>query len=150
MAQAIGFTSAVKRKRWFCSCAVVIKVHNVKISNRPNGFGTNTRVETMAKSRAYDETLKQTLTDPEEAAEYLNAALEEGDPAALLLALKDVTNVHGGMAKVAEAANLNRESMYRMLSENGNPRISSLDALLHALGLRLAIAPDKSRPTSVA
>ncbi len=104
----------------------------------------------MAKSRAYDETLKQTLTDPEEAAEYLNAALEEGDPAALLLALKDVTNVHGGMAKVAEAANLNRESMYRMLSENGNPRISSLDALLHALGLRLAIAPDKSRPTSVA
>jgi len=44
----------------------------------------------MAKSRAYDETLKEALNDPEEAAEYLNAALEEDDPAVLLLALKDV------------------------------------------------------------
>ncbi len=104
----------------------------------------------MSKSRAYDETLKETLGDPEEAAEYLNAALEEGDPAVFLLALKDVANIHGGVAKVAQAAKLNRESMYRMLSENGNPTVNSLNALLHTLGLRLAITPDKSRPASAA
>lgn len=42
----------------------------------------------MAKSRSYDETLKESLSDPDEAAAYLNAALEEGDPAGFLLALK--------------------------------------------------------------
>lgn len=97
----------------------------------------------MAKSRAYDETLKTILRDPEEAAAYLNEALEEGDPGVFLLALKDVANVHGGIGKVAQAANLNRESLYRMLSENGNPTVNSLNALLHTLGLRLAITPDK-------
>ncbi|MHB8348580.1 MAG: addiction module antidote protein [Acidiferrobacterales bacterium] len=104
----------------------------------------------MAKSRHYDETLKETLSDPEEAAEYLNAALEEGDPALFLLALKDVANVHGGIARIAQAAKLNRESLYRMLSENGNPTVNSLNALLHTLGLRLAITTDRSRPASAA
>ncbi len=98
----------------------------------------------MAKSRTYEETLQETLIDPEEAAAYLNTALDEGDPAVFLLALKDVANIHGGIAKVAQAANLNRESMYRMLSENGNPTVNSLNALLHTLGLRLAITTDKS------
>ena len=102
----------------------------------------------MAKSRTYDETLKETLNDPEEAAAYLNAALEEGDPAVFLLALKDVANIHGGVARVAQAAKLNRENLYRMLSGNGNPTVNSLNALLHTLGLRLAITTDKSRPAS--
>lgn len=99
----------------------------------------------MAKSRPYEETLNEMLARPEDAAEYLNAALEDGDPAVFLLALKDVANVHGGIGRLAEAAELNRESMYRMLSEDGNPRVSSLNAVLHALGLRLSITPEKPR-----
>jgi len=71
--------------------------------------------------------------------------LEENDPAAFLLALKDVAEVHGGLAKVADTAELNRENLYRMLSESGNPRISSLNAILQAFGLRLSIAPEKPR-----
>ena len=102
----------------------------------------------MAKSRAYTETLKETLSDPEDAAAYLNAALEEDDPAAFLLALKDVADVHGGLTTLAQATELNRENMYRMLSGDGNPRISSLSALLHALGLRLSVTPAKSRRTA--
>ena len=97
----------------------------------------------MAKSRPYDETLKEALSDPEEAAAYLNVALEEGDPAVFLLALKDVARVHGGVAKIAKHAKLNRESLYRMLSENGNPTVNSLNALLRTLGLRLAIVKGK-------
>lgn len=99
----------------------------------------------MAKSRAYQETLNENLADPNFAAAYLTAAIEDADPSVFLLALKDVANVHGGMAKLAETAGLNRESLYRMLSEDGNPRISSLTAILHALGLKLSIAPEKSR-----
>lgn len=98
----------------------------------------------MSKTRSYQETLKETLEKSEDAAEYLNAALEEGDPAAFLLALKDVAEIHGGLAKVAEAADLNRENLYRMLSEDGNPRITSLSAVLHALGLRLSVTTEKT------
>jgi probable addiction module antidote protein len=98
----------------------------------------------MAKSRAYEQTLKETLTDTEQAAEYLNAALEEKDPAAFLMALRDVANARG-VSKLAAEAKLNRESLYRMLSEEGNPTVGSLTAVLRALGLRLSVKPGKSR-----
>ncbi|BFU90693.1 MAG: hypothetical protein NTAFB01_18800 [Nitrospira sp.] len=78
-----------------------------------------------------------------EAEEYLNAALEEGDPELFLLALRNVAEAQGGVAKQAEKTKLNRESLYRMLSERGNPEFRSLDALLHALGFRLAVAANR-------
>jgi probable addiction module antidote protein len=101
----------------------------------------------MTRSRAYKETLDVLLTDPREAAAYLNAALEEG-PDVFLLALRDVADIHGGIEQLAEVTDLNRENMYRMLSEDGNPRISSLSTILHALGLKLSITPEKSGPTA--
>jgi len=99
----------------------------------------------MAKSRAYEETLKELLVDPREAAEYLNAALEEGDPAAFLPALKDVANVHGDVGQARRAGQPEPRKHVRMLSEDGNPRIRSLNAVLHAQGLKLSIAPEKPR-----
>ena len=86
----------------------------------------------------YEEGLKVDLTDPEEAAAYLNAALEDGDQEVFLLALRDVTEARG-MAQTAREAGLNRESLYRMLSPAGNPQLSSLNALLHGVGLRLGV-----------
>jgi probable addiction module antidote protein len=47
------------------------------------------------------------------------------------------------LASLAEKTKLNRESLYRMLSERGNPEFRSLDALLHALGFRLAVAMNR-------
>ncbi len=96
-------------------------------------------------SKPYHPELIKELRDPREAAEYLNAALEDGDPEAFLLAVRNVAEAQGGVAQLAEAAKLNRESLYRMLSERGNPELRSLDALLHALGFRLAIAVEDSR-----
>jgi len=93
----------------------------------------------MARSRRYEEVLDEDLQDPAEAAGYLNACLEEGDAEVFLLALRDVARARGGIAKLAEVTQLNREHLYRMLSENGNPELRSLEALLDALGLRLAI-----------
>ncbi len=93
----------------------------------------------MARSRSYEADLREALKDPEEAAEYLTAALEGGDTEVFLLALRTVADARGGMGQLAKAASLNRESLYRMLSGQGNPRLRSLDALLHAMGLRLAV-----------
>jgi len=94
----------------------------------------------MPPSKPYHPELIKALRDPREAVEYLNAALEDGDPEVFLLALRDIAEAQGGVAEVAEAAKLNRENLYRMLSNRGNPELRSLDALLHALGFRLAIA----------
>jgi len=94
----------------------------------------------MERSRPYQDYLIEALADPLEAAGYLNAALEDGDKELFLLALRNVAEARlGGMSKLAAASGLNRESLYRMLSGKGNPELKSLDRLLHALGLKLAV-----------
>ena len=87
---------------------------------------------------SYEDGLKAALTDPQEAAAYLNAALEENDQEIFLLALRDLAEARG-FSQIAQEASLNRENLYRMLSASGNPQLSSLKALLHSLGLRLAV-----------
>ena len=69
---------------------------------------------------------------------YLNAALEDGDHAVLLEALRNVAQSRG-MSALAKAAGVSRESLYRSLSRRGNPKIETIIQLLRALGLRLAI-----------
>jgi|SRR3990172_12141640 len=95
----------------------------------------------MAKSKSYQNQLVESLKDPREAAEYLNAALEDGEPEVFLLALRDVVESYGGMSKLAESTSLNRENLYRMLSTKGNPEFFSLSTVLDAIGFRLAVEP---------
>lgn len=97
----------------------------------------------MTKSKSYQAELIESLRDPREAAEYLNAALEEDDPELFLLGLRNVADAQGGAAQLAEKTKLNRESLYKMLSVRGNPELRSLEALLQALGLRLAVTVSK-------
>lgn len=97
----------------------------------------------MKKSQAYQPDLIDSLRNAGEAEAYLNAALEEGDPELFLLALRNVAEAQGGVAQLAEKTKLNRESLYKMLSERGNPELRSLDALLHALGFRLAVTSNR-------
>ena len=93
------------------------------------------------KTKDYEEGHLEDLRDPVEAAAYLEAHLADGEPDAeelFLLALRDVTRAQGFSA-VAEEAGLGRESLYKALSESGNPRLSTLRTLLNALGLRLSV-----------
>ena len=75
---------------------------------------------------------------------HLNAALEEDSDELFLLALGNVAEAHG-RKKLAEDAQL-RESMYRMLSEQGNPQSASLTAILRELGLKLSVEVKNSVP----
>ena len=95
----------------------------------------------MAKSKSYQNNLIESLKDPTEAAEYLNAALEDGETEVFLLALRDVVDSYGGIGKLAASTSLNRESLYRMLSTKGNPEFFSLSTVLDAVGFRLAVEP---------
>ncbi len=91
-------------------------------------------------SVSHDEAMIRRLRkDPEFAAEYLKAALEESDePRVLLVALRRLAQAHG-IAKVAKRAGIERESLYRALSEKGNPRLSTLVAVTKVIGLRLTV-----------
>ena len=91
------------------------------------------------KTKKYQDELIESLKDSKEASAYLNAALEEKDTKVFLLALRNVAEAYGGLGRISKKAHLNRESLYRMLSERGNPEISSLEAILETIGLRLAI-----------
>jgi probable addiction module antidote protein len=91
-------------------------------------------------SASHDEAIVRRLRkDPNFAAEYLRAALEEGDdPSVLLIALRHLAQAQG-IAKVAKAAGIERESLYRALSLRGNPRLSTLFAVTKAMGLKLTV-----------
>ena len=86
----------------------------------------------------YEKNLREDLLNPIEAAEYLNAALEDGTQEIFLMALKDVANAKG-ISEIARETNLNRENLYRIFSTNGNPKLKSLSSVLHSVGLRLSV-----------
>ena len=92
----------------------------------------------------YNEGLLNRLQDRAYASEYLNEALSEGSQEMFMLALRDVAKAKG-IAKAARESNLNRENMYRMLSEKGIPNLSSLTKLLDTLGLTITFGMKKSR-----
>jgi probable addiction module antidote protein len=91
------------------------------------------------KTESYRESLLESLRNPEDAAQYLNACLADEDSRVFLLALRDVADARGGLRALSRDAHLNRESLYRMLSKSGNPSLESLASVLEAFGLRLAV-----------
>jgi probable addiction module antidote protein len=97
----------------------------------------------MKATVRHDDFMRERLADTQFAAGYLQSALEDGEPAVLLLALRRIAEARGGMAKLAQATGLTREALYRTLSATGNPRLTSLAAILGATGLRLTIVPAK-------
>lgn len=94
----------------------------------------------MSVDNSHDTWLLEQLKDTEFAAEFLNAASEDDDPATYLLALRKVVDARGGMAFVAEKTALSRETLYRTLSRRGNPTIKTLSTILKATGLKIAVS----------
>jgi probable addiction module antidote protein len=77
--------------------------------------------------------------DPALAIDVVNDILKDGDQAELLIVLRQLTQAYGGVQAVAEQAHLNPTQLYRTLSPKGNPALSSLTAILKAMGLRLKV-----------
>ena len=80
------------------------------------------------------------LESPEDMAAYLEAALEDGDPAVVAATLGDIARAKG-MTSVARETGLGRESLYKALSSGGNPELGTVLRVLRALGLRLHAGP---------
>lgn len=94
------------------------------------------------KSKPNDDAMAELYRDdPALALELINGILEDGDQAELLIVLRQMAQAFGGVQAVAEQAHLNPTQLYRTLSPKGNPALSSLSAILKAMGLRLAVQP---------
>jgi probable addiction module antidote protein len=74
-------------------------------------------------------------------AAYIEAILEDGDARAVPVALRTIVDAVGGMTALADKTGLSRETLYRTLSERGNPRLDTLAVILAAFGLRLTVQP---------
>jgi probable addiction module antidote protein len=95
----------------------------------------------MSKNMKLDDFLKEQLQDKRLAALYLEECLADGDIDLFKKALKDVADAQlGGVTALSRDAELDRQSLYRSLSEDGNPRLDTLVKVLGALGLRIAVS----------
>jgi len=83
------------------------------------------------------------LRSDAEVAVYIEEMLADGDARAVPVALRTVADALGGMGVLAEKTGLSRETLYRTLSERGNPRLDTLAAILAAFGLRLSVRPTR-------
>jgi probable addiction module antidote protein len=97
------------------------------------------------KLRNHDEVVLEQLLNPEMVKAYLDVALEEyeqdGDLGFFLEALRNVVEAHPGMTHLAEKTGLNRQNLYRVLSQEGNPELRTISLILHNLGYRLSVQP---------
>lgn len=86
------------------------------------------------KTKAWD--AAEHLDTPEAIAAYLEAAFEDGDPALITAAIGDVARARG-MTELARETGLSRESLYRALSQDGNPSFATVLKILQTFGVRL-------------
>jgi probable addiction module antidote protein len=93
-------------------------------------------------TKDYKNDLYKKLINKKYAAGYLSACYEDSTQS-FLIALRDVVSANGGLGKLAESTALNRESLYKLLSDNGNPKLSSLETILDAVGIKLEFAPKR-------
>ena len=96
---------------------------------------------TAVRDVSYDDYMGESLKVPEEAAAYIDAVMELDDPAALLVALRQVARAHG-MAEVARRAEVGDKTLFKALSADGNPTLATVHKVLHAVGLRLRVVPE--------
>lgn len=92
------------------------------------------------RDKAHDDAMAEEFREnPAYALDLVNSILEDGEQTELLIVLRQMTKAFGGMQSVAEKAQLHPTQLYRTLSADGNPALSSLVAILKAMGLCLAV-----------
>lgn len=93
----------------------------------------------MTRTRSYKDDFLKALTDPVEAREYLNAALEDENPEVFLLALQDVVEANSIMSELARDNNREHPILSEIISEKDNPQLNSVRSLLNQIGFKLAV-----------
>lgn len=132
----IGFILPLKETRLFsCFLAEINLLNPVILKKLENSGG----IIIIKSQKTEESALFEDLKDSDFAAAYLEEMLAEDDMQGFLIAVRNVAKANGGMQQLAEETSLGRESMYKTLSENGNPKFATLKDILAALGLRFSV-----------
>ncbi len=95
------------------------------------------------KLSSWDDYMNNSLQDPDEASGYLEAAIEEyqidGDAKYLMRAIQRIAVANGGISKLAQDTNLNRQNLYKIFSSQTSPRFDTFCKILNTLGFELCI-----------
>ena len=92
----------------------------------------------MTKLTEFD--ASEYLDSEEVIAEYLTAALEDGNPDVFLAAVGNVAKARG-MSAIAKSTGLGRESLYKAMSPGAKPRYDTVLKVLNGLGVKLTVSP---------
>lgn len=99
----------------------------------------------MSDLRNLEDLLNEKLQDKKRTEAYLKVALDEFEQTRnakhLLQSLRSVAEARGGISELARRTKMNRQSLYKALSEEGNPRLSTIGIILHGLGYKLSLEP---------
>ncbi len=105
------------------------------------------KAKILKNTASYHDELIESLKNSKEADLYLRIAMEEyqedGDADTLLVALRNIAEARGGVGELAKKTHLNRQNLYHILSEKGNPTLDTFGLILKGLGYKLSITPDK-------
>src|SRR4030095_2796196 len=110
----------------------------MKTSRRQGDSGRRIRAPRV-RTEAHTDYLRRHLADDDHAAALLDAAFAGGDEGDIMYALREVALAKRGVAGIAKATGLSRETLYRTLSRSGNPRLSTLLAVMRATGVRFKV-----------
>lgn len=105
------------------------------------------------KLRNFDDLLEEYLQNPEFAISFLNQALADDDIEAFKQSLKDIIRVHGNISGIAKQANVSRGTLYKLMSDKGQPEMGTVLKVFHALGYDLTVThrrPLRKRSRNVA
>lgn len=95
----------------------------------------------MNRTVSHHDYLMKRLADREDASAYLNSVAGDGDLKALLKAVRNVVEAQGGVGALAKKTKLSRTTLYKTLSETGNPAVGTLEAILGVYGIRIGFFP---------
>ena len=136
MARVIGSIAAKKTKSSSFSLSEGQKKASSRISKKPRSTGRITKKEHPI-SVPYEISLHEDLKEDKIAFPYLEECFENDMDGLFTVALRHFVMARGGVAKIAKAAGLNRESLYKTLSQGGNPEVNTLRKILAALKVKV-------------
>jgi probable addiction module antidote protein len=138
MARAIGSIAAGKAKHSSLFSSAGRRKNSSTISAKRNGIGRTTGKGAPAALPLEDWIQAGLRQDERHALALLAESFHDEHEGTFLVALRHMVLAQGGMAKIAKAAGLNRESLYKALSRGGNPGIDTLRKILAALKLKVS------------
>jgi probable addiction module antidote protein len=97
----------------------------------------------MTILRNFDDFIMEELNNPEFVSDYLQDALDEGGIPLFLITLRQVVQHQKGLTKASQETGLGRESLYKTLSEQGNPHLSTIEKILKTVGMKITVIPDQ-------